>query len=531
MPDDWAEEGTPHPWWDRYTTSPMLDFPRFDLSESSYALGIMADRTPAWREVYSTILEKLVERHLTYWAAIDWITHIGPDPRRKDYPKEWIEALIPAHLVGEYDVPGWCANGVEPWGLQPDPIGADGNLFFKGWLNLTMSLHAYVSGEDKWTRPFQVAGVDGARFEWTQHGVAELLVDQWTRHPEGPHCENTKIWPFCLNAAGLGLQLYDAVFNKDTHGVYDAWFDHTRNDYFGLNSKGQLEWVTLYYDPLVQHNHTLGPAAALDIWLTMMPQQPAFAEICYHAAVSKLGWNDPSAPVRVTSDPRHIALGLALAKEYDDQVCFDHLSDHAEQNFEPRRFGPTNDEFGWWFNFDEKWPRGQLSALMIMSEVGGPGAWSRLFRQPNLDKFSLPTITAVDFPTLGISQAWNDENGVLHVATYAGDRDKAGAPTRFRATGIPDSELVAVRCGGEEFQNWKIVDATTIEIDTDIGDHVFQVVVGPPQRNARTGSALATSKRPATSRTFDAAPLGVKSIGYIQGTAMSRGPGCPCCIG
>ena len=62
-------------------------------------------------------------------------------------------------------MPGWCANGVEPWGLQPDPIGADGNLFFKGWLNLTMSLHAYVSGEDKWTRPFQVAGVDGARFE------------------------------------------------------------------------------------------------------------------------------------------------------------------------------------------------------------------------------------------------------------------------------------------------------------------------------------------------------------------------------
>ena len=237
MPDDWSEEGTPHPWWDRYTTPPMLSFRRFDLSESSYAMGIMADLTPAWREVYSTILEKLVERHLTYWAAIDWITHIGPDPRRKDYPKEWIETLIPAHLVGEYDVPGWCTNGVEPWGLQPDPIGADGNLFFKGWLNLTMSLHAYVSGEDKWTRPFQVAGVDGARFEWTQHEVAELLVDQWTRHPEGPHCENTKFWPFCCSSAGLGLQLYDAVFNKDTHGIYDAWFDHTRNDYFGLNSK------------------------------------------------------------------------------------------------------------------------------------------------------------------------------------------------------------------------------------------------------------------------------------------------------
>ena len=25
----------------------------------------------------------------------------------------------------------------------------------------------------------------------------------------GPHCENTKAWPFCLSAAGLGLMMYD----------------------------------------------------------------------------------------------------------------------------------------------------------------------------------------------------------------------------------------------------------------------------------------------------------------------------------
>lgn len=50
-PDDWSGSGEPHEWWDRYTGGPMTNFPRFDLVESAYALVLMADKTPAWREV------------------------------------------------------------------------------------------------------------------------------------------------------------------------------------------------------------------------------------------------------------------------------------------------------------------------------------------------------------------------------------------------------------------------------------------------------------------------------------------------
>ena len=139
--DDWSEDGEPLDWWDKTSNPPVLNFARFDLSESSYAIGLMADVTPAWREAYAFILKGLSERHLTFWAAYDWLTQIGPDPNRNKYSKEWIDLWIPDHLVGEYDTPGWVANGVEPWGLQKDPIGADGNLFFKGWLNLIQSLH------------------------------------------------------------------------------------------------------------------------------------------------------------------------------------------------------------------------------------------------------------------------------------------------------------------------------------------------------------------------------------------------------
>ena len=37
--DDWSEDGDPHEWWDRSSTPPMCSFPRFDLQESTYALG------------------------------------------------------------------------------------------------------------------------------------------------------------------------------------------------------------------------------------------------------------------------------------------------------------------------------------------------------------------------------------------------------------------------------------------------------------------------------------------------------------
>lgn len=534
--DDWSETGAPHPWWDQYSNPPMLDFPRFDLSESSYALGVMADQTPAWREAYATILEKMVERHLTYWAAIDWITHIGPDPRRKDYPKEWVDAYIPQHLVGEYDTPGWCANGVEPWGLQPDPIGAEGNLFFKGWLNLTMSLHRYVSGEDRWSRPFEVAGVDGARFEWTQETMTERLTELWAKHPLGLHCENTKVWPFCLSAAGLGLQLYDAVSGKQTHAVYDAWFDHVKDKFFGFDKKGDLAWTTLYYDPQIEHNHTLGPGGGLGTCLYMMAQNPAFAEKLYHGAVGKLRWNDPKADLLTLPDPRMMVMGLTLAKEYGDEKTFRRLSDHAEANFEPRRFGPSNDEFGWWFNLGEDWPRGQLSALMIMAEVGGPGAWSNLFRQPNLTKFNLPSVEGVAFPALGIDRAWNDGQGVLHVGTYAGDSRRQGDPTSFDVTNLPDARLVAVRCDGADYHHWSPVSDVAIEIQTEIADRQFEIITGLPvleadprkdiraeQGDAGRAAPAARNAAPSAGTTGKAGPP--SSAGTITGGGM----GCPCC--
>ena len=117
-PDNWDKDGEPHAHWDNVTGPPTASWHRMDLRGSYGAIPLMADRTPAWREVYGRILDELIIRFTGYWAANDWLDQIGEDPRREEYPEAWYKNLIPPFLRGKYDVPGWCANGVEPWGLQ-----------------------------------------------------------------------------------------------------------------------------------------------------------------------------------------------------------------------------------------------------------------------------------------------------------------------------------------------------------------------------------------------------------------------------
>ena len=80
--DDWSSAGVPHPWWDKYTAPVVLSYGRFDLSYSAYGLLLMADQTPAWREVYTRIADELASRYPTHWGAVDWFTQIGDDPKR-----------------------------------------------------------------------------------------------------------------------------------------------------------------------------------------------------------------------------------------------------------------------------------------------------------------------------------------------------------------------------------------------------------------------------------------------------------------
>ncbi|MEE2777497.1 MAG: hypothetical protein VYE73_12145 [Acidobacteriota bacterium] len=536
--DDWSMGSEPHPWWDRYSSPPMLNFPRFDLSESTYAIALMADATPAWREVYTQILDELIERHTTFWAAVDWLTFIGNDPNRDKYPEAYRGNLVPAHLWGNYDAPGWTANGVEPWGLDPDPIGAQGNLFFRGFLNLMLGFRGYVSNDGKWHEPWHMTGLENEQFEWTHPCVANHLTDQMSARPEGVHCENTKIWPFCMTAAGLGLYMFDALYNQGSQWAFHEWIEYAKKNYMTITGDGRLETMALYYDPLIDHVHDGGPGGGMGVAWYMLPQNRQLAELLYTAAVETLGWNDPSKPV--AGQGRSLSMGLVMAQEMGDQITEVRLRDAVESRCEPRFFGTDEEHFGWWFQLGEDWPRGQLSAYTMLAEIGTEGSWWRLFNEPNLSKFEEPEVQGVDYPVLGISQAWNDlEHGLLKIETYAATKSRRGDKTSFRVERVPDPEAVFIRLDGEPYFDWRRNPDGAIEIDTDVGRHSFQVHTGyrdPDARRrseaARHAGLLSDDRTARTARTASISAGGGAAAGAIQQAAArvaAGGSTCPCC--
>ena len=529
-PDDWSRWGVPHPWWDRYTIPGVTSYPRFDLQYSAYALIVMADQTPAWREVYTRIADELARRYVTYWGAVDWLTQIGPDPARGDYPPQFL-AQIPEELRGSYDRIGWTANGVEPWGLQEDPIGADGNLFYRGWLNLTLSIYRYVSGDDKWERPFAVTGYRDQEFEWDHHRLVEHLERQWRDHPEGPHCENTKIWPFCNSAAALGQHLYDRIHGTERSLVVGGWLEYVRDNYMGVSSDGRLEWFTSWYDPLIGHKANGGPGAGLDAAFLILPQEPELAAFVYEATANAQGWNDPRQPARPSPT------GLLLARELGDETAVARLSEAAEASFDPRFFGEHEEMFGWWFGLPEAYPRGQRSAVMMLSEIGRGGDWSWAFQAPHLDKYGAPTVEGVDYPSMGVRQAWNDPaSGMLHVATYALGPDRRGQETAWRVSNVPSTGEVTVLIDGQPFDRFEVESPGTIRLDTDIGEHRYQISTGwrggggaPPRREAAApGRPTGARAGPGGASTATAA-TGALATDASGGAAPPPPPTCACC--
>jgi hypothetical protein len=520
--DDWSSAGTPHPWWDRYSTAPFCTFPRWDLHETGYVLPVMCDVTPAWREVYTRIADELVGRDTTFWAAIDWLTMVGHDPGADRYPPEWL-FYLPEHLRGRYDAPGWTANGVAPWGLQPDPIGADGNNFYRGFFNLLLCFYDYVCNDQKWAKPFKVAGYQDRLYEWDRHRLAQFIHDQWAERPAGVHCENTKIWPFCVSGAGLSLKMYDNLYQTDTNYLFGNWVEYARKHYMKLNKRGEMEWFAFFYDPLEKTVFRLydemSAYASLCITPYVYPQHKELGTLLYETSVRQLGWNDPKKPVfEFHPDPRWGLIGLLMARELGDHETEDRLRTLAEREYEPRFFGENADYFGWWFHNGEEWPRGQLAALAMLCEVGAPGAWTRVFDQPNLRKFDEPTLEGVAFPQLGVAQAWNDSAaGALWVETYAATSSVRGSKTTWRVSQLPDPAGVTVVCDGSDFSAFRAIDANSIEIDTDIDDHLFRINTGyhgdARQSPANQASVKKRPGAPVRSLYVPAAPGGTSCCG------------------
>lgn len=529
--DDWSSNGVPHPWWDRYTAPVVLSYGRFDLSFSAYGILMMADQTPAWREVYARMTDEMAKRYPTYWGAIDWLTQIGDDPKRARYPQS-VMATLPPNLRGSYNRFGWTGNGVEPWGLQKDPIGADGYLFYRGWFHLLLATYKYVSGDDKWTRPFKVTGYGDEEFEWDHHRLATRLDEQYRARPEGPQCENTKIWFYCNMAASLGMYLYDRLYNRQTHRSAQNFLEYARKNYVGVSADGKLEWVTQYYDPIVNWKLTAPPAAGLSTAFLLAPQDREFASFIYEAAVNAAGVRAANAQVRANT-----AL-LLMARELGDTAVAEKLKAAADRESDPRVFGRQNEMFGWWTNAPtEGYPRGQASATLMVSEIGRPGDWIRSLQAPHLDKFGAPTVEGVAFPSMGLYQAWNDAaSGTLNIGTYAAAPDKRGAATTFNITNLPDARTVRVTVDGQPFTRFEVTGPASIRIDTTIEMRQFRIVTGYRGAQQKADGPLPAARE----RAAAAGLAGARDLAGNRESSTRPAPrtlltqasaGCACCQG
>lgn len=440
--------------WDDLHLPPGDAFARSDAQKSTYAIALMAERTPAWREIYDQIFDQLIHRYTGWWGAVDWMTQIGHDPDRGSYPDAF-RWLIPASRWGDYDAPGWAANGTPPWGLQMDPIAADGMLFYKGFFLVMLGLQRRTTGSDRWDKPFDMIRDGINTFSWTHSAIAAEIASQWHARPEGLHCENTKIWPFCSSGTGLGLQLADNAFGTSHVTAYQDWWAHRQETW----PEAPTGMVNFYWDPIIDEHvfmHRLRSPVE-EFWLAgLMPDE---ARRRWDISRTRAGIGDEQiardgveARVRAMYDklptdglePGMTWSWIFLAREWGLSDLADALLALADE-----RYGPSWDrdrgEFTWTFGLDEPYPRGQANALMAMATMIEPGTWHRITNTSIDNRLAEPTVLGVDFPTLALSQAqWLSDRQELVLQTEPMNAALTGTPTSFRVRGLPDPRRFVV---------------------------------------------------------------------------------------
>ena len=217
-----------------------------------------------------------------------------------------------------------------------------------------------------------------------------------------------------------------------------------------------------------------------------------------------------------------------MAKALGDHTAVARLSAAAERDNEPRWFGGDIDKFGWWFNLDEPWPRGQGTALMMASEIQ-EGSWIEAFKVKHLDKYAAPTLEGVDYPTLGVDQAWNDkDSGILFIGTYAAERSRRDEETAWQVTNLPDASDAYVLQNGAE-SPVEVTGPNSIRVRTTVGDHRYQIYTGyhgqPTAASRKSVPATIAGGAAFAARTRTAA----ENAKAAESVMLSGSAGCPCC--
>ncbi len=211
----------------------------------------------------------------------------------------------------------------------------------------------------------------------------------------------------------------------------------------------------------------------------LAPQHYEDAQRLYEWSAPHLfEYPDPHLLSAQLADPRNFAVGLSIARELGDNARYQALHALAEQHGEPT-WNRARGEFYYRFGLGEPYPRGQANAVMMAAEAGGMRAWWRIFNEPNLHKFHQPTVSGVDFPRLGISQAIYDaDKDFLAVTTYAADAWMAGTVTTFTVEHLREPAQARLLRDGQVYNGWRVSGEDRIEIKAEVQDHAYLVTHG-----------------------------------------------------
>jgi hypothetical protein len=311
-------------------------------------------------------------------------------------------------------------------------------------------------------------------YTWWHTKIAEHLATQWRAHPEGCHCENTKIWPYCLAGAGFGLQLADLAFGTNHHEAFDIWWDYARSEYLHLDADEPPAMVTFYYDPIIDEHLEVPTAVGGSIpTIYLAPQVPEEARVLWDIARSQMGMLDATGPVPVIG-PRFTALALMLARNWAVTDFADALQVACDEHYPPT-WDRERGEMTWDFGLGEPYPRGQYNATMAAADAMTEGGWWRLGNVSSASRFNEPTVSGVDFPTVAMNRAeWDPLARQLHLALDPMNDAVVGQPTSMVVSGLEGpTAFKVISPDGARVESQ--VRGSDLVIRTQVGRHALLV--------------------------------------------------------
>ncbi len=474
IPGDWAHMGSFEPGQEGD------DALRYQLAMMSYAVAAAQyHRTPAWRELYRGIFEKLIEKMLRfdvwgYWETASRGSKVF-DPDLEELGEGWLDPVVRQ------------------------------NIMYSGHLFKMVGLYEMLYRTGRYNAPGSLSfefksvfrGIGPETFAYDHKSLGQAILKEFERNNYlGCECEPNAIFVVCNQTPLLGFHHYDHVHGTEIAPVLTQRFEEAWKKRSNLFTSTCCEELPVYIT--VRREEVLEGGLTDAWWCAMMhPWKPDYTESVYPNVRKRLVRPMPDGTLGVDDtaynrspdsevgdlavDP--IMLGvqtfglMALAaSEMGDAETLAGMLAYADRYFDPDGregclYYPRNDAMG-----TDNYVTCLIgNALIPWARLNVPDGIWRLYNEPWDDAhFAEPYVEGIDFPVILVRRAIFDalaERLTLVIEPGPG----APGETRFRVEQLDRSKAWrVVRDGatlgalGADGSSSRWIEEGTLEVSTDI---------------------------------------------------------------